>query len=468
MNLQHKNRESVPFKNPLLARAWTYFARDVWQPDIERLAWPKRLYLKSARVAYLAVSGFVEDNCLFRASGLTYITVLSLVPMLAFAFSVIKGLGAYDGLMVKVSAWLDGWLQAESAVTGESGHTIRASIDRVLEFVHTTDVTKLGAAGFVFLMLAVLQLLGTIEGSFNHIWGVQRHRTLLRKLTDYLAMVILAPIFLATAVSLLPLIRADAAAVEEFLRVSLHLGGLLDLLVGLTSVFVMWVFFTFLYLTLPNAHTRFGSALLGGLVAGLLWHGAQIVHVEFQMGIARYNKLYAGFAAIPIFLAWLHVSWVTVLAGAELAFAHQSEPAYRNIARTWPADHAFSEIVALRAMVRISRAFLTAAPRPTAVDIAAELGVPPRPVESALGTLATRGLVAIADESDGAHYLPGRDPGEITIKNVLDAMKGSYGNPEVPFQAVVDVRLDQLIHSLDEELTRSPSNRTLRELARAD
>jgi hypothetical protein len=133
----------------------------------------------------------------------------------------------------------------------------------------------------------------------------------------------------------------------------MHLGGVLEALVGFTSIFAMWVGFTFLYLALPNARTRWTSALLGGFVAAVLWHGAQVLHVKFQVGMARYNKLYAGFAAIPILLAWIQVSWLTVLAGAELAFAHQSEPAYQHIARSKPSDHAFKEIVALRSILRI-------------------------------------------------------------------------------------------------------------------
>jgi membrane protein len=241
----------------------------------------------------------------------------------------------------------------------------------------------------------------------------------------------------------------------------------LDVLLSLSSVFAMWVFFTFLFMTLPNAHTKFTSALLGGLVAGLLWHGAQMLHVKFQVGMARYNALYASFAAIPMFLAWIQLSWVTVLAGAELTFAHQSEPAYRKIARTWPADHAFQEVVALRAMVRICRAFLTGGVRPSAVDLASELGVPPRPVEACLGTLADRGLVAISDEGDSARFLPGRDPSEITIKHVLDALKGSSGSLDVPGRGEIDERLALLVRQLEGEIAGSKANRSLRELALA-
>ncbi len=464
LNLSPEDREEAPFKNVLLARAWAYFAKDVWRPNLEELDPLRALYYKTARVLYLATKGFLEDSCLFRASALTYITVLSLVPLLAFAFSVVKGLGAYENLMANVRQWLDSWLATEAQRTGETGDTIRHTLDLVLDFVNKTDVTKLGAAGLAFLVFAVVQMLGTIERSFNDIWGVKRQRSLLRKVTDYLAMVILAPIFFVTAVSLTSLAETESAT--NFMRESMHLGGVIDLLAQFTSVFAIWIFFTFLFMTLPNAHTKFSSALLGGLVSGLLWHGAQILHMKFQSGMVRYNALYAGFAAIPIFLAWIQASWVTVLAGAELTFAHQSEPAYRKIARNWPTDHALQEVIALRAMVRITRAFQSGAPRPDAGQLAAALGVPPRPVEAALGVLAERGLVAISEERDLPTFLPGRDPGEITIKNVIDALKGSSGALDAPMRAAADERLAGHIRQLDHEMTSSPSNLTLRELAR--
>jgi len=461
-----ERRDAPPYKNPLLARMWTYFAKDVWRPNLAELDPLRALYFKAARVLYLAVSGFIEDRCFFSASALTYITVLSLVPLLAFGFSVIKGLGAYEGLMVKVRQWLDTWLSTEAERTGETGEMIRKTLEVVFDFVKNTDVTKLGAAGLILLLLAVVQLLGTIEGSFNEIWGVKLPRSLIRKLTDYLAMVILAPIFFATAVSLTSLAQADM--ISSYMRETLHMGPLMDTLFNFIGVFAMWIFFTFLFMTMPNARTRFSSALLGGFVAGLLWHGAQVLHVRFQVGMANYNRLYAGFAAIPIFLAWIQVSWVTVLAGAELAFAHQSEPAYRKIARTWPADHGFQEIVALRAMVRITKAFIAGLPHPDAIQLAGELGVPPRPVEAALSTLAERGLVAITDLRGEQTFLPGRDPGEITIKHVLDAMKGSSGNLAVPPRGEVDVRLDDYVRQLDQLIKNSSANQTMRDLAKAE
>jgi membrane protein len=449
-----------PFRNPLLARAWRFFSRDVWLADLKQMPWPRRWLYKFFRVLFLTGHGFVQDNCLFRASALTYITVLSLVPLLAFGFSVAKGFGAYERLIPA----LEDWIRERLSEGGSGEPTLSAlvvidAVHSLLEFVEKTDVRSLGLVGLALLLFTVIKLLGTVERSFNDIWGVQRPRTLLRKLSDYLAMVVFVPIFLATAIGVTS--AAEISSVVEFL----HLGPLLKLLANFASVFAMWLGFTFLYLALPNTRTKFSSAVIGGLVGGTLWHIAQILHVKFQIGLARYNPIYAGFAAIPIFLAWMHLSWVAVLTGAEVAFAHQSAPAYKHIAQSRPTDHAFQEIVALRTMTRVGATFLRGE-RPLAPsEIAAQIGVPIRPVEEVLAILVERGLLIAAETQAGEGYLPARDFGNVTIKTVLDALKGTSGPVDVPAKGPMDEELDSLLARLEGELEGSPHNRSLRDLA---
>jgi membrane protein len=450
----------APFKNRHLVRVWRFFALDVWQVDLARLPRPKAWLYKLCRITYLATSGFLEDDCAFRASALTYITVLSIVPLLAFAFSVLKGLGSYEKFMGKIQTWLDSTLQGSDTAAGSD--QLRNAIKQILEFVNQTDASKLGAVGLAVLMLTAVQMLSTVERSLNDIWGVQKSRRWPRKIADYLAMMIIVPVFFATAISLTSM--SETETVATYMREQLHLGGVLQFLIDCTSIVAMWIGFTFCYLALPNARTKFSSALLGGIFAAVLWHLAQIAHAKFQIGLARYNKLYASFAAIPILLAWIQVSWITVLAGAELAFAHQSEPHYQRIARSHRSDHAFKEVIALRAMVRIAAAFVSGERRLAAADIADELDIPQRPVEEVLGALRQRGIV-VATEGAEPHFLPGRDLAEITVKHVLDALKGTSGPVDVPARGAMDAELDRLVAGIDGELTTSRYNKSLRELA---
>jgi membrane protein len=455
-------------------RVLAFFSETVWSEKRPREG-PRAAMYRLARIVYLALRGFVQDECVFRASALTYITVLSLVPLLAFSFSVAKGFGFYGQLVQgTVDPFLDktfGPLAPSAAAAGavEGTHEVRVAMARLLDIVgnvvQETRVTSLGAFGLVILGWAVIKLLGTIERSFNHIWGVQRPRSLLRKVSDYLTMVIVTPIFLFTATGITT--AAQNSGFVAILRERLRLGPLLDVLVALLPLLSLWLGFTFVYLAMPNAHTRLVSAIVGALVGGTLWWITLLLHLRFQMGVAHYSAIYAGFAAIPIFLIWVNISWITVLFGAEVCFAHQSEPSYLRVAAARPADHAFKELLALRAMSRIGERFLAGAAPWSSTELADALAVPARPLEEVLSALADRGMLSATSGGKEDTFLPARDLESITVKSVIDALKGTSGPVDVPPSTAVDHEIDRLLASLDDEADRSPSNVTLRSLALA-
>jgi membrane protein len=443
-----------------LRRVWLFFSRDVWQSDLGQLSRVTRLVHRTARVIFLAARGCVNDKCLVRASALTYITVLSLVPLLAFAFSVAKGFGLYHRLLqTTIQPFVDKTFDVDEAPQ------MHAAIMRVLEFVNTTNVSKLGIPGLVILAFTVIKLLSTIERSFNDIWGVQRSRGVLRKLADYLTMVTVTPIFLVAATALT--IAAQASSAVEYLRTAWHLGDVIDEALRVLPLVAMWAGFTFVYMAMPNSKTRVSSAALGGLVAAILWELALVLHIKFQVGIARYNALYSSFAAFPIFLIWINVSWVTVLFGAEVCVAHQSEESYVHIARSRPADHAFKEVVALRAMARIGARFLAGGEAWTASLLATDLGVPQRPLQEILYLLASRGFLVDTPRGDEDGFVPARDLGAMRVKEILDVLKGTVGPVDVPRRTAVDEQIDRLMDGLERELGDSPNNVTMRQLAEA-
>ncbi|MFN0009130.1 MAG: YihY/virulence factor BrkB family protein [Planctomycetota bacterium] len=452
-----------------------FFSETVWSE-----ARPRRglrgLFYRVCRILHLCVRGFIQDDCVFRASALTYITVLSLVPLLAFSFSVAQGFGFYEKLVADtINPFLDstfGPVASGGALVPDApaqSHEIRVAVDRVLamagSYVKETKVASLGALGLVILLWAVLKLLGTIERSFNHIWGVQRPRSIVRKFSDYLAMVIVAPIFLFTATAVTA--AAESHGVTEILREKLHLGLILDLLVKAVPLIALWLGFTFVYLVMPNARTRIVSAVIGAIVGGSLWHLTLLLHIKFQVGVANYNAIYASFAAIPIFLVWIQFSWVAVLVGAEVCFAHQSEPDYLRVARSRPSDHAFKELLAVRAMARIGQRFLSGGPGWTADGLATELAVPIRPMEEVLDLLIEGGVLAVAPTGSQDAFLPARDLDTITVKSVLDALKGTRGPVDVPARTKADHRIDGMLAALNQEMADSPSNATMRNLALA-
>jgi membrane protein len=456
----------------LVERGWRFFAHTVWEDRCVRARGFAGLTYRCARIGYLTARGFVEDQVLFRAMALTYISVLSLVPLLAFSFSVAKGFGFYHELIEKtVNPFLDrtfGPLEEQGPLVATAGaHEMRVAIAQVLELVGNviaeTKVTGLGALGLAILAWTVIKLLSTIERSFNDIWGVQRSRSLLRKVSDYLAMVIVTPIFLFTATGLTT--AAQNSGVVEFLRGALHLGPFLDLVLEGMPLIALWIGFSFLYMAMPNARTRIVSAMLGALVGGTLWQILLVVHLRSQVEIARYSAIYAGFAAIPIFLIWVDLAWVAVLLGAEVCFAHQSEPAWARLFRSGPADHAFQEVLGLRSMARIGERFLAGGEAWTAERLADELGAPQRLLEKVLDRLVAHGLLRATLEGKAEGFVPARDLETMTVKTVLDALKGSSGTADVTALGAVDQNIDRLLAGLDHEVEDSRQNRTIRSLA---
>lgn len=449
-------------------RVLRFFEKDAWRR--ERVA-SGNVFFRAARILYLSTRGFLTDSCLFRASALTYITVLSLVPLLAFSFSVAKGFGFYaDLLHGTINPFLDRTFgppggETNLVMAAPAAPEMRQAIGHVLEFVEKTDVSALGFFGLALLVFTVLKLLSTIERSFNDIWGVQRSRSLVRKVSDYLAMVVVTPIFLFVAAGLTT--AAQNATAVEGLAHQFGLGGAVRVVLSLMPFLALYAGFTFIYMAMPNTKTKFVSALIGGLVAGTLWQITLILHLKFQIGIANYNAIYSSFAAFPIFLVWINISWVIVLLGAEISFAHQSEPAYAHVEQSELADHAFKERLGLRALTRIGSAFLSGRAALTASSLALEMAAPQRVLEEVLYVFVDHGLLAVTIEGEEHAFLPAKDLDSITVKSVIDALKGTAGPLDPHASSAVDAHIDRILVGLDEENTGSRYNRSIKNLAEA-
>lgn len=482
-------------------QAFVFFSRSIWEIDLGRLSWTRAWLIKAARVVYLAVRGFVQDRCLVRAGALTYVTILSIVPLLAVSFGAAKGFGFYDRLMAEtVEPFLDqtfgertapdpaatdgeerdAGAGAGEAVEGEASvaevsvgradaaqasdaetqmQDLRSTIDEVLAFVNETEFGKIAWPALLIFLYAVIKMLGTVETTFNEIWGVTRSRSLVRKISDYLSMVLVTPVLLFLGAGL------AAAAKENTVVQEVGLGAAVQTIARMSSWFAVLGGFTFLYLAMPNTKVRFTSALLGAFVATVLWLGVVELHVQFQFGIARANALYSSFAAVPIFLVFANLCWIVVLVGAELAFAHQAEPTYREVERPYPNDYAVREVIAVRSAARIAQRFLHGRAPATPGELALELGVPVRPVQEVLGKLAGAGVLADTERNDDVAYLPARPLDALRVTDVLVGLRGRVDDRDAPVRAPVDAAVGRMLVEIEDAAVRSEHNRTLRELA---
>lgn len=351
-------------------------------------------------------SNFTIHQGFLRAAALTYTTVLSLVPFLAIAFSVLKGLGAQNAL--------EPILQQ---IAGDSQETI----SRIINYVNNTNVKSLGAIGLVMLILTVISLMGNIEEAFNSVWGVRETRSIQRRFSDYLSVVVVGPVLLLAATSMTTSLQSQWML--QWLIQNTYLGDAILKLFQLLPYLSVSIAMVFLYIFIPNTRIRFASAVTGGVIAGTAWELAQWGYFHFQVGVANYNAIYGTLAAVPVFLVWIYTSWLIVLFGLEIVYAHQHRGHGLPGSGTFSLTATAREELAIALLVQVGLHFQKGGTPPTAQYLADELNVPLLLLETVFVELERLGyLVATAGSCSG--WLPARDPSGVPVNEIIGALRG--------------------------------------------
>ena len=358
------------------------------------------------RFIYSIWMNFTSHQGHLRAAALTYTTVLSLVPFLAIAFSVLKGLGAQNSL--------EPLLQQ---VAGDSQETI----SRLIAYVNNTNVKSMGAIGLVMLIITVVSLMGNIEEAFNAVWGVRETRSLQRRFSDYLSVVVVGPILLLAATSMTSSLQSQWLL--QWLIRNTYLGDAILLLFRFLPYVTVWVAMVFLYIFIPNTRVRFASAVVGGVIAGTAWELAQWGYFHFQVGVANYNAIYGTLAAVPVFLVWIYTSWLIVLFGLEIVFAHQHRGHGQLVSGSFRLSTASREELAVAVLVQIGLHFRKGDTPPPAQNLADELNAPLVLLEKVVGELEQLGFL-VATSGNEVGWLPARDLSEMSLSNVIGALRG--------------------------------------------
>lgn len=427
-------------------RTVRFLQRDLWSPEATARA-GRRWLRRGLQFAVIVWEGLVEDLVLLRASALTYYSVLALIPLLAISVSVLGALGVGENVARLLVERFAG------AVSPEAG-------ERILEMVQEVRFGALGTVGAAALLLTTVLGIGSIERSLNTVWGVDRERSWDRRFSDYLAVLIVAPLVLGVAISMGTTLQHEALvsrlltipAFEMVYSFGLRQATLFFLLFG----------FSFLYWFLPNTRVRFLSALIGGAVAATLFTLTERAYVGFNVGIARANVLFGSFYFLPVLVVWIYISWVIVLFGGEVACAHQNFMALRRARRGQEPRPAAREAIGLIIAGRMARAFLTG----EAVEVeslAAELGVSLRSVRNVVADLERAGIAALRGDTRLDAYQLGRSAERVRIADVLEAMRGSRATPAMADGPEVPVA--ELLARMDAEATKALQDLTLADLA---
>ena len=424
----------------LRARVERYLERDIWRRDQRGGTW-RRFGRHVLQLAVLVAQGVERNQTLLRASALTYFAMLSLIPLLALAIGLVEAFGARQTLIDQI-------VQQVKTVNVDAGTWVGERIREI-------SFGSLGAVGGATLFVTTVLALSSVEKALNQIWGVEKQRPLVRRFPDYLAVLVVAPLLLAAAISLAPNLKSEGE----------HLVArpVLTALYHQTPTLVYWAAFTFLYWFMPNTKVRVGPASAGGALAAVLFRLVQWAYVAFQVGAARANAVFGGFAALPILLVWIYFSWAIVLLGAELAFAQQNLASFRRSRQGEDPRPAAREAMGVAIAAYVARAFQAGDGGVTAEHLADALDVPVRTVRGVLAELETAGLVAPRGDARLDGYQLARAAESIGVDDVLRALRGS------PEEVSTQVRSDKPVRALLADLERGERSalrdRTLADLA---
>lgn len=448
----------MPLKTELyrkVSESSQFLKADIWRIRAQKLNPRKLFWITQLRILLLAIRRFYDDRCELRASALTFYTLLSVVPVVAMAFGVAKGFGLEKALEAQLLAKLGS--QPEVA-------------DRILGFARTllenTKGSAIAGVGVVVLFWAIVKVLGNIESSFNDIWGIKKARQLGRKLTDYLSVMVIGPVLLIMASSVTVLLTTQITSMIERLSFLGDVAGIMIFLLKLFPYTVIWVLFTFMYVFMPNTKVQLKSGLWGGIVAGTVYQIAQFIYIKFQIGVSSYGAIYGSFAALPLFLVWLQLSWLIVLFGAEVSFARQNVAAYEFEADCSNLSHSFKRMVALLITHYCVEAFLHAQKAPTAEEISQELEIPIRLVRATLFELTEARILSevYANERAEVAYQPGCPIDELTVTKISGDLD-RLGMDAVPIAESQSLdRLRDIIKRFGETIEKSPANLKIQDL----
>jgi len=449
--------QGSPGRTPL-ERLQVFFGEKIWTVSIPGGRHGQRLLYRVSRVAYATADGFRANRLTVRAAALTYYTVLSLVPFLAFAFAILKGFGVYR-------TFVDATLRPYVRDTFGENASLLGAIERVLRFVDRTDVSALGVLGLVALVYTCVSLLGSVEDALNEAWGARTRRTFLRQVTDYVTLLVIAPLLTVAATAAAA--AAQSSSVVLFLRNAAGLGAVIDFLLRFTPVAVVGLAFFAVYLILPNVRVRAASAAVGAAVAAVAWQGALVLYVRLQVGVSKFNALYSVLSAIPIFLVWTYVSWIVVLVGAQVAASHQNERTIRQRLRATRADQALRETLALLLAARVARAFVAGVPWRGRAETADLVELSPLTIEQTLDALVRGGVLARTAGAGDAAYLPARDVDGLRVEDVRAALRkdADAGALRAELERHLAPGLLLLLRAAEESVGDAGWNLTLRELA---
>lgn len=442
----------------MITRIIYFFKTGIWEIRLKDLSPLKAFFVKSLRVILLGSRGFIRNNCQKTASVLTYYSLLNIVPVVAVAFAIAKGFGLEKVIEKQI-------LQISDKANWQSDIT-----SQILAFSHKLLEQAKGGliagVGVILLFWTVISILGKIEESFNEIWEVKKPRTLARKFSDYLTAMLVAPILLIISSSATVVVSSQVKEIVNKIGFLGVFSSLIFFLLNLVPYVSMWFLFAMIYMIMPNTRIPLRSGILGGIAAGTVFQIVQWIYIKFQIGVASYGAIYGSFAALPLLLAWLQMSWMIVLLGAEIAYAYEHYETFGFHPDYSRLSFSSRKVLILRIFHLLTKKFSQGEKPLSTQQIAHALEIPVRLVRQLLYELTNVGLVVETAKGvkDEVAFQPGRTIENMTMKYALDEYE-KYGTVQIPDNPSDEAeKISMFLRDISEAIEKSPGNVRLKEI----
>ena len=392
-----------------IVQAKRFVTRDVWRIDDSKETWWRRMGIGLTRRLVITVDGFLENNLTSYAAALTYSCLLAAVPVLAIIFAVARGFN--------FGAVIEEQLRANLSVSEDLANTVFGFIDSYL--AHTHSGIFLGF-GLIMLLYTVVMFTSNIETAFNTIWHVRSSRNIYRRVIDYVTVFVILPLLIVVTSGFSVFMITLTSLFSDYVILS----STMEFVIQITPMALWCIAFVALYKLMPNTHVRWRATLIPGLLAGALFQILQYLYIHYQIVLSSYNAIYGTFAALPMFMLWLNISWIICLVGAQLSYANQCVDEYAFTKDSEDMSRCDHDSLCILLMAHIAHRFYEGMPMYTTHMLARETGLPHTIVQGLLDELTTVGLLSETHDDTGIrqHYLPQQDIHRITINKILRSL----------------------------------------------
>ena len=427
----------------------------IWHTPLSEISKGRTFLFKQLKIIMLAARGFLNDKVQLRATALTFYSLLSIIPVAAIAFAIAKGFSLDQNLEQLIANKFN----AHQEVLNWLLKNARSALEE-------TRGGYIAGVGMIVLFWSVMSLLHHIENSFNHIWQVRSSRPWYRKFTDYITIMLIAPVFIILSSSIKVFIGTELAEFMTRAPILDFFKPLISFLFRFAPYLISWIVLTILFIIMPNAKVKFVPAMISGIVAGTILQVLQWVYVDLQFGITKLSAIYGSFAAVPLLILLLQSSWIVVLLGAELSFANQNFSHYELESVSQNISNYQKRALVIMILHMIIHNFSIGEKPISAETIAHYLKIPIRLARDILQDLTNAKLVSVLHENEHKErlYQPALDINKMTISFVFSRLD-KKGIGQIVVSRTKDYnKVISILDRFDRLMAKSDSNILIKDL----